>query len=83
MSPDPPNSLICCVFLARTAAGPLQCEPLELPVAARMCRNVHTKLHKGTQNVQRYTKLYYINNVKNFGQKNVCMNIGCAAQPRH
>ena len=31
-APDPPNSLICSVFLALTAAGPLQCERLELPV---------------------------------------------------
>ena len=33
MPPDPPNSLICSVFLAHTAAGPLQCECLEPPVS--------------------------------------------------
>ena len=32
MPPDPPNSLICSVFLALDAAGPLQCERLEPPV---------------------------------------------------
>ena len=34
MPPDPPNSLICSVFLALDAAGPLQCECLEPPVFA-------------------------------------------------
>ena len=32
MPPDHPNSLICYVFLALAAAGPLQCEHLEPPV---------------------------------------------------
>ena len=32
MPPDPPNSLICSVFLALAAAGLLQCERLEPPV---------------------------------------------------
>ena len=32
MPPDPPNSLICSVFLALAAAGPLQCERVEPPV---------------------------------------------------
>ena len=32
MPPDPPNSLICSVFLVLDAAGPRQCERLEPPV---------------------------------------------------
>ena len=32
MPPNPPNSLICSVFLALVAAGPCQCERLEPPV---------------------------------------------------
>ena len=32
MPPDHLNSQICSVFLALAAAGPLQCERLELPV---------------------------------------------------
>ena len=34
MPPDPPILLICSVFLALVAAGPLQCECLEPPVDA-------------------------------------------------
>ena len=35
MPPDPPNLLICSVFLTLAAAGPLQCERLEPPVIKR------------------------------------------------
>ena len=38
MPPDPPNSQICSVFLARDAAGPLQCECVEPPV---LCPSPH------------------------------------------
>ena len=40
MPPDPPNSLMCSVFLALAAVGPRQCERLEPPVILSESRAV-------------------------------------------
>ena len=44
MLPDPPNSLICSVFLTLAAAGSLQCERLEPPVVLASLRVLNNSL---------------------------------------